>query len=203
MFQLNFIRFTINGFPDSSVGKESTCNAGDPGLIPGLGKSPWEGKGHPLQYSGLENSTHSIVHGVPKSWTWLSDFFFTSLHKWLKNFFFRFIHKCIHTFLWCFIVSNFHSWKCFLIPYGFFIELNFFELCSSISSHMLVFLYISFSLTCFHCDSNYLKFIDIWFMTQYMFPFTNVLWLVGKICMNIEMVKFLYQPDRLWDAQTK
>ena len=44
------------GFPDSSVGTESTCNAGDPNLIPGLGRSPGEGKGYPLQYSGLENS---------------------------------------------------------------------------------------------------------------------------------------------------
>ena len=43
------------GFPDSSVGKESACNAGDVGLIPGLGRFPVEGKGYPLQYSGLEN----------------------------------------------------------------------------------------------------------------------------------------------------
>ena len=47
------------GFPDSSVGKESACNAGDPGSIPGFGKSPGEGKGYPLQYSGLENSMDS------------------------------------------------------------------------------------------------------------------------------------------------
>ena len=39
------------GFPDSSVGKEPTCNAGDPGLIPGSGRSPGEGMGYPLQYS--------------------------------------------------------------------------------------------------------------------------------------------------------
>ena len=44
------------GFPDSSVGKESACNAGDLGLIPGLGRSPGEGIGYPLQYSCLENS---------------------------------------------------------------------------------------------------------------------------------------------------
>ena len=42
--------------PQSSVGKESAGNAGDPGSIPGLGRSPGEGKGYPLQYSGLENS---------------------------------------------------------------------------------------------------------------------------------------------------
>ena len=45
--------------PDSSVGKESTCNAGDPSSIPGSGRSPGEGKGYPLQYSGLENSMDS------------------------------------------------------------------------------------------------------------------------------------------------
>ena len=47
----------FHGFPDSSVGKESAFNAGDLGLISGLGRSPEEGKGYPLQYSGLENST--------------------------------------------------------------------------------------------------------------------------------------------------
>ena len=97
------------GFPDSSVGKESTCNAGDPGLIPGSGRStgeglgcphqhswaslvaqlvknppamretwvqslgwedsPGEGKGYPLQYSGLKNSMVCIVHGITKSYT--------------------------------------------------------------------------------------------------------------------------------------
>ena len=47
----------MSGFPDSSAGKESTCNARDPGslLIPGLGRSPGEGIGYPFQYSGLEN----------------------------------------------------------------------------------------------------------------------------------------------------
>ena len=52
------------GFPDSSVGKESACNAGNLGSIPGLGRSPGEGKGYPLQYSGLENSMDCIVDGV-------------------------------------------------------------------------------------------------------------------------------------------
>ena len=69
----------IQDFPDSSVGKASTCNAGDLGSIPGLGRSPGEGNGHPLQYSGLENFMDCIVHGVAKSWTQLGDFHFTSL----------------------------------------------------------------------------------------------------------------------------
>ena len=56
-------------FPYGSAGKESACNAGDLGLIPGLGRSPGEGKSYPLQYSGLENSMDCIVHGVAKSWT--------------------------------------------------------------------------------------------------------------------------------------
>ena len=54
------------GFPCGSAGKESACNVGDLGLIPGLGRSPGEGKGYPLQYSGLENSMDYIVHGVTK-----------------------------------------------------------------------------------------------------------------------------------------
>ena len=65
-------------FPHSSVGKESSCNAGDTGLIPG-GRSPGEGIGYPLQYSGLENSMDCRVHGVSKSRTRLSDFYFQNL----------------------------------------------------------------------------------------------------------------------------
>ena len=103
------------GFPNSSVGKESACNAGDSRSIPGsgrfagkgigyllqyswvflvaqpvknhlqcrrlgfypwAGRSPAEGKGSPLQYSGLENPMDCIVHGVIKTWTQLSDFHF-------------------------------------------------------------------------------------------------------------------------------
>ena len=63
----------------NSVAKESTCNAGDPGSIPGSGRSSGERNGYPLQYSGLENSLDCIVHEVTKSWTRLSDFHFTSL----------------------------------------------------------------------------------------------------------------------------
>ena len=67
------------GFSYGSAGKESTCNAGDLGLNPGLGRSLGEGKGYPLQYSGLENSMNCIVHGVAKSRTRLSDFHFIFL----------------------------------------------------------------------------------------------------------------------------
>ena len=59
------------------AGKESACNAGDLGSIPWLGRSPGEGKGYPLQYSGLENSMeNSMVLRVAKSQTRLSDFHF-------------------------------------------------------------------------------------------------------------------------------
>ena len=64
------------GFPGGSVGKESTCNVGDLSSTPGLGRSPGEGKGYLLQYSSLENSMDSIVHGVEKSWISLSNFHF-------------------------------------------------------------------------------------------------------------------------------
>ena len=61
----------VLGFPYSSVGKESACNAGDLGSIPRLGRSPGEGNGNPLQYSCLENPTdrgawQATVHGVPR-----------------------------------------------------------------------------------------------------------------------------------------
>ena len=62
------------GFPCGSAGKESSCTAGDLGSIPGLGRSHGEGKGYPLQCSGLENSMDCIVHGVSKSRTRLSNF---------------------------------------------------------------------------------------------------------------------------------
>ena len=66
----------VMGFPWGSAGKESTCNVGDLVSIPGLRRSPGEGKGYPLQYSGLENSMHCIVHGVADTTEQVS------LHKW-------------------------------------------------------------------------------------------------------------------------
>ena len=63
-----------------SAGKESACNAGDLGSIPGLGRSPGEGKAYPLQYCSLENSMDCIVHWITNSQTRLSDFHFLSLY---------------------------------------------------------------------------------------------------------------------------
>ena len=68
------------GFPGGLAGKESAHNMGDLGSIPGLGRSPGEGNGYPLPYSGLKNSMDCIVHGVTKSQTRLRDFHLTSLH---------------------------------------------------------------------------------------------------------------------------
>ena len=72
------LRKHSEGFPGGSDSKESACNAGDLGLIPGLGRSPGEGNGNPLQYSGLENpmdrdAWKATVHGVTKSQTQLSN----------------------------------------------------------------------------------------------------------------------------------
>ena len=76
-----YLPYVGQGFPGGSVGKESACNMGDLGSIPGSGRSPGEGNSYLLQYSGLENSMdrgawQATVHGVKKSQTWLSDFHF-------------------------------------------------------------------------------------------------------------------------------
>ena len=63
-------------FPGSSAGKESTCNVGDLGSIPGLGRSPGEGYCYSLQYSGLEKCMDCMDYGVTKSLTRLSHFHF-------------------------------------------------------------------------------------------------------------------------------
>ena len=68
----SLLKLELPGFPVSSDVKVSACNAGDPGSIPGSGRSPGEGNGNPLQYSCRENSMdkgagQAIVHGVAKS----------------------------------------------------------------------------------------------------------------------------------------
>ena len=81
LFILNIVMCT-HGFPGGSEDKASACSAGDPGSIPGLGRSPGEGNATPLQYSCLENpmdrgAWQATVHGVAKSRTRLSDFTLT------------------------------------------------------------------------------------------------------------------------------
>ena len=66
--------WSLRGFPGGSDGKESACNAGDPGLVPRSGRSPGVGNGNPLQYSCLVNpmdrgAWQATVHGITKSWT--------------------------------------------------------------------------------------------------------------------------------------
>ena len=85
-------------FPGGSNGKASAYNAGDPGSIPGSGRSPGEGNGNPLQYSCLENpmdggAWQATVHGVAKSRTWLSDFTFTSWHVYSGPNFYKKSHQ--------------------------------------------------------------------------------------------------------------
>ena len=76
MFTLYCSLLSAMGFPCGSAGKEWVCNVGDLSSIPGLGRSPGEGKGYPLQSSGLENSVDCIVHRVAKSRTQVSDVHF-------------------------------------------------------------------------------------------------------------------------------
>ena len=95
---VSWILIAEMGFPHGSASKEPACNAGDLGSIPGLGRSPGERKGYPLQYSGLENSTECIVHEVAKSWRQPRDFHFNhwnrytviligNYYKWYHTFF--------------------------------------------------------------------------------------------------------------------
>ena len=79
------------GFPGGSDGKASACKAGNPGLIPGSGRSTGEGNGNPLQYSCLENSMHgearwATVHGVAKNRMRLSNFTFTIIENFKGHF---------------------------------------------------------------------------------------------------------------------
>ena len=78
LFTFSYFNICVGGFPGGSDSKESTCNAGDLGLIPALERSPGEGNGYPLHYPCLENSMErgvwwAIAHGDIKSQTRLSD----------------------------------------------------------------------------------------------------------------------------------
>ena len=75
----------IYSFPCGSADKESACNAGDLGSIPGLGRFPGERKGYPLLYSGLESSMDCIVHEVAQRWTRLSNFHFHLVAQIVKK----------------------------------------------------------------------------------------------------------------------
>ena len=69
---MELVEFIYNmGFPDCSIGKESACNAGDPGSIPGLGRSPGEGLGYPLQYSWASLVTQLVKNLPAMQETWV------------------------------------------------------------------------------------------------------------------------------------
>ena len=67
--EIHCLSYSNKGLPCGSAGKEAVCNVGDLDSSPELGRSPGEGKGYSLQYSGLENSVDCIIHGVTKSLT--------------------------------------------------------------------------------------------------------------------------------------
>ena len=83
----------MKGFPCGLAGKEFACDAGDLGSIPGLGRSPGEGKGYPLQYSGLDNSMDCTVHGVAKKESDTTDFHFKTICPQTLYLFPYYIHK--------------------------------------------------------------------------------------------------------------
>ena len=112
------------GFSCGSAGKEFFCSAGDLGLIPGSGRSPGEGKGYPLQYSGLENSMGCIGHGVSNSWTQLSNFHTSCTHLGSPNVlqrFYNFLKSYASVFLGllCFecVLSHFSPVWLFVTPW--------------------------------------------------------------------------------------
>ena len=91
-------------YTGASVGKESACNAGDLGLIPGLGRSSGEGTGNPLHYSCLENSMDkrtwwATIHGLTMSQMQLCDFPFLSFC----------VHCCVNICNWLFLTRVFLS----------------------------------------------------------------------------------------------
>ena len=90
-FHIYVLVYTVLGFSGGSEVKVSVCNTGDPGSIPGLGRSPGEENGNPLQDSCPENPMNreawwATVHGVAKSWTQLSDFTYLLILYWCFSF---------------------------------------------------------------------------------------------------------------------
>ena len=104
------------GFPGGSDSKDSACSAGDPGSIPGSGRSPGEGNGYPLLYSCLENSKDrgawwAVVHGVVKSWIWLTHPHFqrSGYMKWNTKYYTMDFLNCIERNMVCK-----STWFCFI-----------------------------------------------------------------------------------------
>ena len=92
------------GFLGGSASKESACNMGDLGSIPGLGRSPGEGKGYPVQYSGLENSMDCRVHGVAELDTteqlsFIHSFIYTHMYVYMTHHH-LYIYICTHIYIY-------------------------------------------------------------------------------------------------------
>ena len=109
----------ILGFSGGSDGKESTCNSGDLGFSPWVGKIPVEGNGYPLHYSCLENSMdrwpwRATVHGVAKSWTWLNNTFatFTPGPLWCLPLAGHFLPTWDHSALYLLVSASPRSFNC-------------------------------------------------------------------------------------------
>ena len=132
LFEYLIAPLNLIGLPCSSAGKESACNARDAGLIPRLGRSLGEGKGYPLQYSGLENSLDCIVHGVAKSQTWLSNFHFK--FTLLNCILISFTVKIVEIVFFSLLVFNFFffltNWAIRDSPFYFFLTFYFILECS-------------------------------------------------------------------------
>ena len=136
------------GFPHSSIGKESACNAGNSSLIPGLGRSPGEGKGYPFEYSDLENPLDSIEHGLAKSQTGLSDFHFHILLVLYWN-----CDLCYNLFWW-FPKSLNLIWFCALF------KVTQWHLCC-----FLFYLFASFNLLLLACKN-----VQMYFSSMFKLP---------------------------------
>ena len=117
----NYCMIWQSCFPGASEVKAPASNAGDPGLIPGSGRSPGEGNGNPLQYSCLENpmdreAWQATVHRVTKSRTRLSDFTFTFTLAILllcvcNRIQSRISERDVHTYVHCSIITITKKWK--------------------------------------------------------------------------------------------
>ena len=111
IFEIQYLIIVSSGFPGGSDSKESPCNSGNPGLIPGSGRSPGEGNGNPLQYSCLENSMDrevwwATVHGVAESDSTEQLALHTSLHCIFRL---KPPHLLVHLFCTCSINIQFNS----------------------------------------------------------------------------------------------
>ena len=138
-----------------SADKESACNAGDLDLIPRLGRSPGEGKGYPLQYSGLENSMDCMVHGVEKvrhDWatsTSLQPSNTAILHFIILRIFcvFNKLKMCVNLVYWCHFSNQICSLHVchFLVILAIFQNFHYYYVMGSVINDVW----------CYHCKKDY------------------------------------------------